>query len=71
MHLIISSRKGYFTGHSGKVTCATELFSANVDEQLIQVHIIEVLKPLGVTKDLRMTTSKIHQKVFSHLLPKS
>ena len=30
--------QGYFTGHSGKVTCATELFSANVDEQLIQIH---------------------------------
>ena len=30
--------QGYFTGHSGKVTCATELFSANIDEQLIQIH---------------------------------
>ena len=27
---------GFFTGHSGKVTCATELFSNNIDEQLIQ-----------------------------------
>ena len=27
--------KGFFTNHSGKVTCATELFKHNVDEQLI------------------------------------
>ena len=26
---------GYFTNHSGKVTCATELFKENIDEQLI------------------------------------
>jgi len=26
---------GYYTNHSGKVTCATELFKQNVDEQLI------------------------------------
>ena len=30
--------EGYFTGHSGKVTCATELFNNNIDEQLIQVQ---------------------------------
>ncbi len=29
---------GNFTGHSGKVTCATELFINDVDEQLIQVQ---------------------------------
>ena len=29
---------GYFTGHSGKVTCATELFRNMIDEQLIQAH---------------------------------
>ena len=29
---------GNFTGHSGKVTCATELFVNNVDEQLIQIQ---------------------------------
>lgn len=28
--------QGFFTGHSGKVTCATELFNSNFDEQLIQ-----------------------------------
>ena len=27
--------KGYFTNHSGKVTCATELYKQNIDEQLI------------------------------------
>ena len=27
--------EGYFTNHSGKVTCATELFKENIDEQLI------------------------------------
>lgn len=27
--------QGYFTNHSGKVTCATELFKQNIDEQLI------------------------------------
>ncbi len=27
--------KGFFTNHSGKVTCATELFKHNIDEQLI------------------------------------
>ena len=27
--------EGNFTNHSGKVTCATELFSNNIDEQLI------------------------------------
>ena len=27
--------EGQFTNHSGKVTCATELFKHNVDEQLI------------------------------------
>ena len=27
--------KGFGTNHSGKVTCATELFKNNVDEQLI------------------------------------
>ena len=27
---------GYYTNHSGKVTCATILFKHNVDEQLIQ-----------------------------------
>ena len=27
---------GNFTNHSGKVTCATNLFSQNFDEQLIQ-----------------------------------
>lgn len=27
---------GNFTNHSGKVTCATRLFEANVDEQLIR-----------------------------------
>ena len=27
---------GHYTGHSGKVTCATELFNNMVDEQLIQ-----------------------------------
>ena len=27
---------GFYTGHSGKVTCATELFGSMVDEQLIQ-----------------------------------
>ena len=26
---------GNYTNHSGKVTCATELFAKNVDEQLI------------------------------------
>ena len=30
--------EGYFTGHSGKVTCATALFSENIDEQLIQIQ---------------------------------
>ena len=29
---------GHFTGHSGKVTCATELFNNNIDEQLIQAQ---------------------------------
>ena len=29
---------GTFTGHSGKVTCATELFRHGVDEQLIQLQ---------------------------------
>ena len=28
--------EGYFTNHSGKVTCATQLFANNVDEQLIK-----------------------------------
>ena len=28
----------YFTGHSGKVTCATELFWNMIDKQLIQAH---------------------------------
>ncbi len=28
--------EGYFTNHSGKVTCATQLFENNVDEQLIK-----------------------------------
>ena len=28
--------EGFFSGHSGKVTCATELFGSMVDEQLIQ-----------------------------------
>ena len=27
--------KGNYTNHSGKVTCATELFNNNIDEQLI------------------------------------
>ncbi len=27
--------KGNFTNHSGKVTCATQLFEENIDEQLI------------------------------------
>ena len=27
--------QGFFTNHSGKVTCATELFKHNIDEQLI------------------------------------
>lgn len=27
--------EGYYTNHSGKVTCATELFNNNIDEQLI------------------------------------
>ena len=27
--------KGYFTNHSGVVTCATELYKQNIDEQLI------------------------------------
>ena len=30
--------EGYFTGHSRKVTCATELFGHNIDEQLIQLQ---------------------------------
>ena len=30
-----SGCEGNFTNHSGKVTCATELFSNNIDEQLI------------------------------------
>ena len=30
--------EGYFTGHSGKVTCATALFNENIDEQLIQIQ---------------------------------
>ena len=30
--------KGFYTGHSGKVTCATELFGNMVDEQLIQQY---------------------------------
>lgn len=30
--------EGHFTGHSGKVTCATELFHNGVDEQLIQIY---------------------------------
>ena len=29
---------GYFTNYSGKVTCATELFKQNIDEQLITGH---------------------------------
>ena len=28
--------EGYFASHSGKVTCATELFNNNIDKQLIQ-----------------------------------
>ena len=27
--------QGYYTHHSGKVSCATELFKHNIDEQLI------------------------------------
>ena len=30
--------KGNFSGHSGKVTCATQLLENMVDEQLIQMH---------------------------------
>ena len=29
--------EGRFTNHSGKVTCATQLFEENVDEQLIKL----------------------------------
>ena len=29
---------GHFTNHSGKVTCATQLFEENVDEQLIKLQ---------------------------------
>ena len=31
--------KGTYTNHSGKVTCATELFNNNIDEQLIMKQI--------------------------------
>jgi hypothetical protein len=30
--------EGHYTGHSGKVTCATELFKHNIDKQLIQLQ---------------------------------
>ena len=30
--------KGHFTNYSGKVTCATQLFEENVDEQLIKLQ---------------------------------
>ncbi len=30
--------QGYFTGHSGKVSCATQLFEEQVDEQPIKVY---------------------------------
>ncbi len=30
--------EGYFINHSGKVTCATQLFANNVDKQLIKLQ---------------------------------
>ena len=48
---------GYFTGHSGKVTCATEFFQSMIDEQLIQAHTVQYIRAgCPVLQPTRRTT---------------
>ena len=62
--------EGNFTEHSGKVTCATELFNNMIDEQLIQ---IQTAVPLvsGVIKGLVMITLRMCLKYYNHHLVRS
>jgi len=53
---------GCYTNHSGKVTCATELFAQNVDEQLIMQQMghcssaVKEYKRPGVANDVLVST---------------
>ena len=62
--------EGNFTEHSGKVSCATELFNNMIDEQLIE---IQTAVPLvsGVIKGLVTITLKMYLKYYNHHLVKS
>ena len=62
--------EGNFTKHSGKVSCATELFNSVIDEQLIE---FQTAVPLvsGVIKGLVMITLKMCLKYYNHHLVKS
>ena len=63
--------EGHYTGHSGKVICATELFNNNIDEQLIQAQTDIVVQLFVHTNDLEKKIAKRYHKYFSHQLLRS
>jgi hypothetical protein len=59
--------EGHYTGHSGKVTCATESFKNNNDEQLIQLQTCHrSTSSVGYTRSLMMSISNRYQIFCSH-----